>query len=353
MSQAGKETIKIDPSVSTMGCGEQNFISCYRKVVEKVGEHRAMQLYSGMLPEKSAYIMSADHRLDNFSVRWTLDRLKEMADAGYRTRGQVQQANMSRTDGEYYDDDYDAFYGPKDTVTYARWLYNRYGADGVASHFRVSRTFAVVLGNCSLPGGIRVATLGGSEDAIYAMEDRIDDRRAVAFENSDNLERFRRTGSRKLKVRMNRLIDIPEIFVLKRLLEAEEYNITAKDCYYKYVDYNYGMKGSKLREAISKLPSTGWPYWWQRDADGLASYIFYVELPGGTQVSWHGMDMGDMEGVPEDNDREWDGLVASTLPKLVGCIVRVCPPLLEDKFDSKRCRAVLSETFKHKEAEDG
>ena len=73
--------------------------------------------------------------------------------------------------------------------------------------------------------------------------------------------------------------------------------------------------------------------------------IFYVELPGEIQVSWHGMSVSDMEGVPETMYKEWDGQVASTLPKIVKCIGNVCPALLEEKFDRKKCSARLDEFF--------
>lgn len=89
------------------------------------------------------------------------------------------------------------------------------------------------------------------------------------------------------------------------------------------------------------MPETGWHYWWQRDLEGQAKYIFYVELPGGIQVSWHGMDMSDMLDVPETMYKEWDGRVASTLPKIVKCIGDICPAILEDKFDAGKCARQL------------
>ena len=230
-------------------------------------------------------------------------------------------------------------------MTYARWLFTRYGADGIADHFHVDKHFAWCLGNSDLPGGIKVASLEGKVENIDAIEERIEDRHAAAYMNAEQLADFRKNGSRKLKVRMNRLMDHPEIYVLKKLLEAEEFSITAKECIYKYRDYNYGKKSERLKEAIEKLPDTGWHYWWQWDEEGQAEYIFYVELPGEIQVSWHGMSVSDMKGVPETMYKEWDGQVASTLPKIVKCIGNVCPAILEEKFDRKKCSARLDEFF--------
>lgn len=346
---SGKEAIKISPEVEGMQLGNPNFIGCYKKVMAKVGTEAALRLYDGMSEGKSAFICASDTRLDSFSVRWTLPRLKEIVEAGYLTRNQVLHRDMERNtryDDYYYDDwDRDEFYGPKDTVTYARWLYNRYGAGKVAKQFHVSPDFAEALGNSDLPGGIKVASLEGKVENIDAIEERIEDRHAAAFMNAEQLADFRKNGSRKLKVRMNRLMDHPEIYVLKKLLEAEEFSITAKECIYKYRDYNYDKKSERLKEAIEKLPDTGWHYWWQRDEEGQAEYIFYVELPGEIQVSWHGMDVSDMTGVPETMYKEWDGRVASTLPKIVKCIGNVCPAIVEEKFDRKKCSEQLDEFF--------
>lgn len=350
MSSSGKEAIKISPEVEGMQLGHPNFIGCYKKVVAKVGTEAALRLYDGMTEGKSSFICASDPRLDSFSVRWTLPRLKEIVEAGYLTRNQVLHRDMeknSRYDDYYYDDwERDEFYGPKDTVTYARWLYNSYGVGKVAKQFHVSTDFAEALGNSCIPGSIKVVQLEGRISEIDAIEERLEERHCAAFENQCNLEEFRSHGSRKLKVRMNRLMDHPEIYVLKKLLEAEEFSITAKECIYKYRDYNYGKKSERLKEAIEKLPDTGWHYWWQRDEEGQAEYIFYVELPGEIQVSWHGMSVSDMEGVPETMYKEWDGQVASTLPKIVKCIGDVCPAILEEKFDRKKCSAQLDEAFK-------
>lgn len=336
----GKEEIVIDSSVTGMGCGEPNFIACYKKVAVKVGEEAAIELYSGMTPEKSAFILASDTKLDNFSVRWTLPRLIEIADNGYRTRNQVlhcQQHDEPDT-GYWYDDyDRDEFFGSTDTVTYARWLYNRFGAGKVAKVFGVSVEFAECLGNSSIPGRTPVASLDGDIGKVKELEEAAELRHEAAYRNAENLRAFRDGGSRKLKVRMNRLLEVPGMFVLKRLIEAEEFNIAAKNCAWKYVDYNYDKKREKLLEAIGKLPESGWKRWWQKDAGGNAAYIFYVELPGGVQVSWHGMDVGDMRDVPEDPDGKWDGRLASTLPKLVDCVLRMCPSITDTKFDRARC----------------
>lgn len=347
MAQSGKEEIRIDGSVAGMQLGDPNFVGTYKKVAGKVGEAEAIRLYSGMSEGKSAYILKSGPRLDTFSVRWTLPRLQEIVSAGYLTRNQAQQHEMLKHPEEYcYGDDLygrDEFYGPKDTVTYARWLYNRYGEGRVAKHFHIPEELALLIGESDIPGGTKVASIESEED-IYEIEDRIADRHEAAYRNLQNQKAFREY-SRKMKIRMNRMMEIPEIYVLRKLIDAEEVNINAKNCHFDYVDYNYEQKSLRLREAIGKLPETGWKYWWQDDGDGVADHIFYVELPGGVQVSWHGMERGDVAGVPEDEETEWDGEVASTLPKLAGCVQRICPSIMDEKFSRKKCVAEVLKYF--------
>ena len=354
LEMSPKDKIRIDDSVKDMGFGEPQFIGTYWKVVETVGKKEAMRLYAGMTPEKSDYICGNAVRgyeasMSRLSVRWKLDRLAEMVANGGHLPENMKKKKRKEVLYDFVRDRFfgedDDFYGPKDTVTYARWLFNRYGEEAIVRQFHVPCDFAWRLGNSDLPGGIKVASLEGKVENIDAIEERIEDRHAAAFMNAEQLADFRKNGSRKLKVRMNRLMDHPEIYVLKKLLEAEEFSITAKECIYKYRDYNYGKKSERLKEAIEKLPDTGWHYWWQRDEEGQAEYIFYVELPGEIQVSWHGMSVSDMEGVPETMYKEWDGQVASTLPKIVKCIGNVCPAILEEKFDRKKCSARLDEFF--------
>ena len=155
-----KDKIRIDDKVLVAaGYTELQFIGTYRKVAGDMGEPEAIRMYSGMTPEKSAYILAADPRLGTFTVRWSIDSLRKIAENGYRVpeglakkkRGASGGNEVHRgTDGlgcYNEDDDYDEFYGPKDTVTYARWLYNRQGDEAVARHFGVSRKFARVV-NC-------------------------------------------------------------------------------------------------------------------------------------------------------------------------------------------------------------
>lgn len=234
-----------------------------------------------------------------------------------------------------YNYDYDDYSGPKNTVSYCRWLCNRFPMKQVSEELHIPVELANYLRNVDIPGRTKLAEIPTMEKAqtLYRHIKKI---RNAREEKSAYQSEFHEKDSRKMKIRLNKLCDIPEIYVLRQLMEAEEYNIKAKDCIYKYRDYNYEKKGVCLQNAISKLPETSWKFWWHGCSEGLARYIFYVDLPGG-QVSWHGTNQSDMDNVPKDKDRHWDGALAVTLPRIVRSVGILCPSLLLDKFDRTLC----------------
>lgn len=116
-----------------------------------------------------------------------------------------------------------------------------------------------------------------------------------------------------------------ELRVLRSLMNAETANIRAK-LYEGEAERNYSMKRRYIREAIGSLPATGWKFFFQKTWPGsvAGNYVFYVILPGGLQVSWHGRDCyKDMEGVPEDYETKWDGVQGVTLERIVGAINKI------------------------------
>jgi hypothetical protein len=239
-------------------------------------------------------------------------------------------------DWDYYDDD--DYYGSHDTVSYCRWLYNRTSAKHVAKELGISNELAGYIGNSLIPGRICLSEIPDMETAKRLYAD-VKKNREAQERKSEFQQSFHEGNSRRMKIRLNKLSDIPEAYVLRQLMEAEEFNIKAKDCIYKYKDYNYLKKSECLRNAIARLPKTGWRYWWQRGT-GVTAYIFFVELPEG-QVSWHGMEEGDMAGVSFEKRDLWDGARAVTLPRIVLSVNRLCPSLLADKFNRESCAEEL------------
>ncbi len=111
-----------------------------------------------------------------------------------------------------------------------------------------------------------------------------------------------------------------ELRVLRCLMNAEKSNIRAK-WFAGEETRNYAMKRKYLRDAIKELPKTGWKFYYQREPNTFFRYIFYVILPGGIQVSWHGLNYEqDMNGVPENYDIPWDGARGVTLERIVNVI---------------------------------
>lgn len=244
-----------------------------------------------------------------------------------------------------YFDDFE-FHGDTSTISYLRWLYNRYGYEKVIKEFKLERKLADKLGNSDFPGKIKVSMVDTIEKYIAyknTMNMNRQKREFVNTQNNDNLMKFRMQNSRRIKVRLNKFLDYDIIFILRNLIDAEEANIAAKNTYGKYVEYNYNKKSACIKEAIAKLKTSTLDYFWQSDNEKQASYIFYVILPTGAQVSWHGMNDSDMDGVPKNNFKKWDGKLASTLPKLIDCVFKIIPSINDEKFDKKKCELEIKE----------
>lgn len=339
MENQQKENIKfIGKDVLHIRGLEPNHIGYFRRLAQQIGTEEARKQYDGMSKEKAEYLAALDDKMDKYGVKWLVDVLKQ------RYANKKFSPFVPPKEDDYYDDyDRDEFYGPKDTVTYARWLYNRYGAKEVASHFHISNHLAELIGCSSVPGYLKAADL--DEEELNDIEESKFEREQAKYINSRNLRIFHEGNSRKLKIRLNKLADNDTAFVLRKLIEAEDFNIKAKECYFDYIQYNYDKKSENLVAAIGRLGKMNWKYWWADDTEGLASYIFYVVLPTGKQVSWHGMNDKDMENVPKDNDAEWDGELSSTLPKLVDCVKYVCPSIYDDKFSKKKCLDELEQSI--------
>jgi hypothetical protein len=327
---------------------DPNHIGYFRRLAAQIGVEEARLKYNGMSKEKAEYLASLDDKMDNYGIKWTVEILKKRyADKKFAP----YVAPKPRDDyDDYYDYyDRDEFFGPKDTVTYARWLYNRYGTKKVAKQFHISDDLADRIGTSSLPGSMKVAELE-TDDDIDEIESEIYARKAAKSINAYQMKQFHNDNSRKLKIRLNKLAENDTAFVLRKLIETEDYNIKAKECYFDYIQYNYDKKSENLVAAIERLSKMDWKYLWADDQEGTASYIFYVVLPTGKQVSWHGMHLKDVENVPKDNEAEWDGELSSTLPKLLDCVKAVCPSIYEEKFDKKKCLAEL-EKYTYQDSE--
>lgn len=103
-----------------------------------------------------------------------------------------------------------------------------------------------------------------------------------------------------------------------KLLEIEFANLSAKKLHHKK-EVIYERKHILLQEVSDLLYDNGWECGISANTGKNASYIIYVYLPNGTQLSWHCNEY-DLLHYYYDIDCEWDGLPCSTLEKLFSYI---------------------------------
>ena len=106
--------------------------------------------------------------------------------------------------------------------------------------------------------------------------------------------------------------------VVSALLEAEYANLCAKT-HDKLKEVIYERKSLLLDKIANWLDGTNWKYGYNANCGKNASYIVYVYLPNGVQLSWHSTDYNLYQKFPY-LDTTWDGKVCSTMEKLLAYI---------------------------------
>ena len=140
--------------------------------------------------------------------------------------------------------------------------------------------------------------------------------------NLDKLEKFKTNalgiGLRKVLSRMKYLAkhssDIETKIVLL-MLEIEFANLSAKKLH-NLKEVIYERKVILLEQLADLLSETNWKYGISYKTGKNASYIVYVYLPNGVQLSWHCNEYHILYYYPEITC-EWDGQVAMTMEKLL------------------------------------
>lgn len=143
--------------------------------------------------------------------------------------------------------------------------------------------------------------------------------------NLEKLEIFRTDalgiGLRKVLSRMRFLVkhssDINAQIVLL-LLEIEFANLSAKKLH-NLKKVIYERKVILLEKLSDLLDEAGWKYGVSYKTGKNASYIVYVYLPNGVQLSWHCNEYHLLYYYP-DITCEWDGQVAMTMEKILSYI---------------------------------
>lgn len=102
------------------------------------------------------------------------------------------------------------------------------------------------------------------------------------------------------------------------LLEIEFANLSAKkkDLSKRERAKIYERKDILLHHAQALLEQCGWRYGYNDASGKNASYIIYVYLPNGVQISWHTNNYYIYKSYPPI-DAEWDGQVCMTMEKLL------------------------------------
>lgn len=142
-------------------------------------------------------------------------------------------------------------------------------------------------------------------------------------------------GYKKVKLFLNSIVKkgdyIAEAY--RVLLEIEDKNIRAKETYGKYVEKVYNQKHSLINKMIDLSKEHGFSFGRQDSDVAKTSDIIYFDIEGCEQVSFH-CDL-DRDDVPI-YEKEWDGLVNSTLSKLENAILHRYKEELEQYCNRKK-----------------
>lgn len=145
--------------------------------------------------------------------------------------------------------------------------------------------------------------------------------------NLEKLERFKKDafggkGLRKVIRELKKKAKItkdPEAKLLQLLLETEFANLSAKKHNKKLRGVIYERKNLLLFQIADYLDELGWKYGINDEAGKNASYLVYVYLPNGVQLTWHCNEYSIYEYYPPI-DAQWDGQVCMTMDKILSYI---------------------------------
>lgn len=141
----------------------------------------------------------------------------------------------------------------------------------------------------------------------------------------DKLENFRENalgiGLRKVISKMRNIVrrtNNLEAQIVLMLLETEFANLSAKKCH-QLKNVIYERKTLLLERLSDLLYDTDWKHGISYNTGKNASYIIYIYLPNGTQLSWHCNEYHLMYCYPEI-ECDWDGQICMTMEKILNYI---------------------------------
>ena len=138
-----------------------------------------------------------------------------------------------------------------------------------------------------------------------------------------NLEHFKETacgmGLRKVIKYLHKLDKVtkdPETRLIRMLLETEYANLSAKQHNGRLKGVIYERKAILLFQMADLLEEMGWNYGINEETGKNASYLVYVYLPNGVQLTWHCNEYAIYDSYPQ-SDAQWDGQVCMTMEKIL------------------------------------
>ena len=144
--------------------------------------------------------------------------------------------------------------------------------------------------------------------------------------NFKKLARFEKNalgvGLRKVISTMKHAARMTKDFTMKvtaLLLETEYSNLCAKNHGKKLKDVIYERKSRLLQQLSDLLYGSDWKYGYNCNCGKNASYLVYIYLPNGDQLTWHSNDFTVAYDFPYI-ESTWDGCVAATLEKILNFI---------------------------------
>lgn len=146
--------------------------------------------------------------------------------------------------------------------------------------------------------------------------------RRLADNLADSRTSFCGIGTRKTKIRLNKLAaaDVPMAKILRTALEIEDINITAKKSSYFYSQKIYRKKETMLAELAELCRQSDVTFGIQRTNNHSTSFILYFEIPDAGQISFH---TNAIKGDWPVYQGTWDGRRNSTLGKIEKAVLQM------------------------------
>lgn len=121
-------------------------------------------------------------------------------------------------------------------------------------------------------------------------------------------------GTRKVKLMLNKKIKQGDFTakIYRVALEIQDYNIKAKDAPFPYSEKMYAKKEDLIDKLIEIYNESKLSFGYSEDKGQRVSFIVYFDLPLGNQISFYSTVKRNIPAY----EKEWDGLVNSTLDKL-------------------------------------